>query len=182
MEKPMNPLDHVYTPPLDHPSKAIPAAVAQYLNGEDLLSKTQALRLSTISADGWPHAALLSAGDMVILPEGRVRFAFFPQADTAANLARDGRLTLTLVMAGKICELRGWVQQLLQTIPEVPLACFEMQVESVREHMAPYADVTTGITFALHDPPTVLDRWRQQIAALRGGIIQGVPEGDGITS
>ena len=178
----MNQPEHVYTPPHALSAKAIPAVVAQYLNGEDLLSKMQALRLSTLDAAGWPHAALLSAGDMLALPNGRIRFALFPQSSMAANLLRDGRLTLTLVLAGKICELRGRVQRLQQTTPEVPLACLEMQVESVREHMAPYADVTTGITFALHDPPTVLDRWRQQIAALRGGVIQGVPEGDVIAS
>jgi hypothetical protein len=49
----------------------------------------------------------------------------------------------------------------------VPLACFEGQVEAVREYVAPYAEVATGITFALHDPDTVLERWRRQIAALR---------------
>src|SRR5262245_54704531 len=68
----MNQPEHVYTPPRSYPPKAIPPAVAQYLSGEDLLSKTQALRLTTIDADGWPHAALLSAGDMLALPDGPV--------------------------------------------------------------------------------------------------------------
>jgi hypothetical protein len=163
----MNQPEHVYTPPRTHPPNAIPAAVQQYLNGEDLLAKTQALRLSTINADGWPHAALLSAGDMVALPDGRVRFALFGQSDTAANLARDGRLTVTLALAGGMCELRLRARRLQQTTPEVPLACFEAQVEAVREHVAPYAEITTGLTFTLHDPHAVLERWRRQIAALR---------------
>jgi hypothetical protein len=34
-------------------------------------------------------------------------------------------------------------------------------------HVAPYADVTSGISFALHEPSAVLDRWQRQIAALR---------------
>jgi hypothetical protein len=162
----MNQSEHVDTPRA-HASNAIPAAVAQYLNGEDLLSKTQALRLSTTGADGWPHAALLSAGDMVALPDGRVRFAVFAQSVTAANLARDGRLTLTLALAGGICGLRLLARRLEQSRPEVPLTCFEAQVEAVREDVAPNAEITTGITFSLHDPRTVLDRWRRQIAALR---------------
>jgi hypothetical protein len=33
--------------------------VARYLDGTGLLA-TQALRLSTVDAAGWPHAALLS--------------------------------------------------------------------------------------------------------------------------
>ena len=55
--------------------------VARYLDGTELLTKTQALRLSTVDADGWPHAALLSAGDMVMMPSGRIRFAIFPQSE-----------------------------------------------------------------------------------------------------
>jgi hypothetical protein len=156
----MNQPEHVYTSPHALSAKALPTAVIQYLNGEDLQSKTQAMRLSTIDAEGWPHAALLSAGDMLALADGRIRFALFSQSSTAANLDRDGRLTLTLALERGMCELRGRVQRLQQTTPKVPLDCFEMQVESVREHKEPYADVTTGITFALHNPSTVLDRWQ----------------------
>jgi hypothetical protein len=103
----MNQPEHVYTPPDAQRSKTMPATVAQYLNGEDLLSKTQALCLSTVDADGWPKACLLSAGDMLALSDGGVRFALFSQSGTAANLARDGRLTLTLSLAGGVCELRS---------------------------------------------------------------------------
>jgi hypothetical protein len=31
----------------------------------------------------------------------------------------------------------------------------------------PYADVTSGITFSLHEPQAILRRWERQIAALR---------------
>jgi hypothetical protein len=117
----MNQPEHVYRSPHEQPPKTIPAAVAHYLNGEDLLSKTQALRLSTIHAQGWPHAALVSAGDMLVLPAERVRFAVFAQSGTAANLARDGRLTLTLALAGGMCELRLRARRLQQTTPEVPI-------------------------------------------------------------
>ena len=72
------------------------------LDGSDLLEKTQALRLSTINTCGWPGAAsLLSAGDMLAMPDGRIRFVIFAQSATAANLARDGRVTMTLVLDGK---------------------------------------------------------------------------------
>jgi hypothetical protein len=47
------------------------------------------------------------------------------------------------------------------------LAFFEAEVETVRQHIAPYADVTGGITFSLHEPQAVLPRWQRQIAALR---------------
>jgi hypothetical protein len=145
----------------------MPAAVAGYLDGADLLKKTQALRLSTIDAAGWPHAALLSAGDMIALPSGRIRFALFPQSATAENLARDGRLTLTLSLDGGMCELRLRARELANSSPDVPLVFFEAEVDAVRTHVALYAKVTNGITFALNEPDAVLPRWNRQIAALR---------------
>jgi Pyridoxamine 5'-phosphate oxidase len=163
----MSQAEHTYMPPHEHPPNVAPAAVASYLDGENLLAKMQALRLSTVDADGWPHAALLSAGDMLALPDGRIRFAIFPQSGMAANLTRDGRITMSLSLDGAMYELRMHARQLQQAAPEVPLACFEAEVERVRKHVAPYADVTTGVTFALHEPQVVLPRWQRQIAALR---------------
>ena len=163
----MTEADHVYKPLPHTASTGLPVAVARYLDGTDLLEKTQALRLSTIDAAGWPHAALLSAGDMVAMPSGRVRFVLFPQSATTANLVRDGRLTLTLSLDGGMCEVRLRARRLAQASPEVPLVLFEAEVEAVRNHVAPYAAVTEGITFALHEPRAVLPRWKRQIAALR---------------
>jgi Pyridoxamine 5'-phosphate oxidase len=163
----MSEAEHVYTRPREHSAGGIPAAVASYLDGENLLTKKQALRLSTIDADGWPHAALLSAGDMLALSGGRIRFAIFPQSGMAANLARDGRITISLALDGGMWELRMRARRLQQATPEVPLACFEAQVMRVREHVEPYAAVTSGVTFILNDPQAVLPRWQRQIAALR---------------
>jgi hypothetical protein len=163
----MTEAEHAYKPLPHIASTSLPAAVARYLDGTDLLEKTQALRLSTVDAAGWPHAALLSAGDMVALPSERIRFALFPQSATTANLARDGRLTLTLSLDGGMCEVRLRARRLAHSSPEVPLAFFEAEVEAVRNHVAPYAAVTHGITFALHEPQAVLPRWKRQIAALR---------------
>jgi hypothetical protein len=163
----MNQTEHVYTPPRTMPANEIPAGVLSFLNGEDLLSKTQALRLSTVDADGWPQAALLSSGDVLALPDGRLRFAIFPNSGTATNLVRDGRLTLSMALDGGMCELRLRARPCGQGTQEVPLAFFEARVEIVRLHVAPYADVTCGISFRLHEPSTVLDRWQRQIAALR---------------
>lgn len=158
---------HAYTPPSVADEKAVPAQVARYLDGTDLLAKTQALRLSTVDAAGWPHASLLSAGDMLAMPSGRIRFVVFPQSATSANLARDGRVTLTLSLGGGMCELRLRARRITNPSSEVPLAFFEAELEAARMHVAPYAAVTSGITFALHEPQAVLPRWQRQIAALR---------------
>ena len=163
----MTEAEHAYKPLPHIASTDLPAAVARYLDGTGLLEKTQAVRLSTVDAAGWPNAALLSAGDMLAMPSGRIRFVLFPQSATTANLARDGRLTLTLSLAGGMCEVRLRAHRLAHSSPEVPLAFFEAEVEAVRNHVAPYAAVTHGITFALHEPQVVLPRWKRQIAALR---------------
>jgi hypothetical protein len=163
----MSNAENVYTPPHVLSREDIPAGVLNYLNGEDLLSKTQALRLSTVDADGWPKAALLSAGDVLALPNGRLRLAIFANSGNAANLERDGRLSLSLVLDGGMCSLRLRARKCRQGMPELSLAFFEAEIERVRMHRAPYADVTGGISFALHEPSAVLNRWQRQIAALR---------------
>jgi hypothetical protein len=163
----LNEAEHSYAPPRSGAPSAIPAEVARYLDGANLLAKMQALRLSTVDPAGWPHASLLSAGDMLALPSGRIRFVLFPNSGTAANLARDDRLTLTLSLDGGMWEMRLRVHRLPHAPPNVPLAFFEAVVQTTRQHVAPYAAVTGGVTFALHDPPSVLPRWQRQIAALR---------------
>jgi hypothetical protein len=163
----MSTAENVYAPPRVLSANEIPTGVLNYLNGEDLLSKTQAVRISTVDTDGWPKAALLTAGDVLALPNGRFRLAIFAGSGTAANLERDGRLTLGLSLDGGICSLRMRARKCSQGLPELSLAFFEAEVERVRVHVAPYAAVTGGITFTLHDPSAVLTRWDREIAALR---------------
>jgi hypothetical protein len=163
----MTEAEHRHTPARETTTSEVPAEVARYLDGTDLLAKTQALRLSTIDAAGWPHASLLSAGDMVMMPSGRIRFALFATSGMAANLARDGRLTLTVSIDGGMCELRLKARTLTAPAEETSLAFFEAEPVMTRIHVAPYAAVVSGITFALHEPQAVLPRWQRQIAALR---------------
>ena len=163
----MNMKDHVYTPPQVSSSAEIPTSVKNLLNGEDLLDKQQALRVSTVNADGWPNAALLSAGDMLVMPNGRLRFVIWPNSGTAANLMRDGRVTFSLGLDGGICEMRMLARKYSDGTPEVPLAFFEAEVQQVRQHSAQYAKVTGGITFSLNHPATTQSRWQRQITVLR---------------
>jgi hypothetical protein len=163
----MSEAEHRYMPPEVAAMASLPAVIAQYLDGTDLRAKTQALRLSTVDTAGWPHASLLSAGEALALPPNCIRFAIFPQSTTAENLRRDGRLAFTLSLDGGMHELRMRARPLADPPRDVPLAFFEAALESARFHAAPYATVTSGVTFALHEPDAVLPRWQRQIAALR---------------
>jgi hypothetical protein len=147
---------HSYRRPDTVSTRVLPEQVAAYLDGNDLLAKTQALRISTIDDEGSPHASLLSAGDMLALPPERLRFVVFPQSTTTANLVRDGRMTITLSLDGGMCELRMKCHRLAHTSTKVPLAFFEAELSEVLVHRAPYADVTGGVTFSLHEPQAVL--------------------------
>ena len=163
----MSDATHAYTRPDTVSTQVLPKEVEAYLDGTDLVAKTQALRISTVDGDGWPHAALLSAGDMLALPPGRIRFVMFPQSTAAANLVRDGRVTITLSLDGGMCELRMTCRPVTHASADLPLAFFEAELQEVRVHKAPYADISGGITFSLHEPEAVLARWQKQIAAMR---------------
>lgn len=163
----MSMADQTYTPARDMRPLEIPASVSAFLNGEDLLSKTQAVRISTTDADGWPRAILLTAGEMLVLPDGSMRFAVFRESGTAANLLRDGRLTLSLSLDRGVCEVRLRATPCNRQVPQGPLAYFRAEADGARMHVVDYADVTSGVTFAVHDPAAVLARWQQQLAALR---------------
>ena len=158
---------HTYVRPEMASVTTLPPKVAEYLDGTNLPGKTQALRLSTVDAEGWPHASLLSAGDMLAMPSGRIRFVIFGQSTTAANLVRDGRVTITLSLDGGMCELRMKCRRLTGAPLGDAFACFEAELINARIHKAPYADVSGGITFALHEPRVVLQRWQRQIDAMR---------------
>jgi hypothetical protein len=158
---------HTYARPDAASTTILPPPIAAFLDGTDLLAKTQALRLSTVDSQGWPHASLLSAGDMLAMPSGRIRFVIFPQSTTTANLMRDNRVTITLSWDGGMCELRMRCHRLTHSSPEVPLAFFEAEMVEVRTHKAPYATVSGGITFVLNEPQSVLSRWQRQIDAMR---------------
>lgn len=163
----MSNIAHVYTRPDITSTTALPGQVEAYLDGTDLLAKTQALRISTVDAEGWPHASLLSAGDMLAMPSGRIRFVAFTQSTTTANLMRDGRVTVTLSLDGGMCELRMRCRRLAHPSPDTPLAFFEAELVEVRIHKAPYATVRGGVTFAVHEPRSALLRWQKQIDAMR---------------
>ena len=162
----MSASDHAYVAPRAVRTTALPAAVVAYFDGTDLLAKVQAVRISTIDADGWPHASLLSAGDMLAMPSGHIRMVVFAASMTTANLTRDRRVTVTLVLDGAMQELRMACRRLAASFDE-RYAVFEAELSEAREHRAPYATLAGGVTFALREPQAVLQRWQAQIDALR---------------
>ena len=166
MEDHMSDSDQIYQPPTWIATSFMPDEIRDFLNGDDLERKlSQAVRISTVSEDGWPHAAMLSAGEMLALDAFEVAMLLYDGSNTSRNLARDGRLTLTLPLDHGLCEMR------LRAIAKKRQGrhrCFTALVEDVRQHQSRYADVVSGVTFRLHDPTSVLARRSRQIETLRG--------------
>jgi len=161
MENYVSDSDQVYQPPKRIATAFMPDEILDFLNGKDLDRKlSQAVRLSTIGEDGWPHAAMLSAGEMLALDSSEIAMLLYEGSNTSRNLARDGRLTLTLPLDHGLCEMRLRATEWHR--------CFTALVEDVRQHRSHYADVVSGVTFRLHDPTAVLARWSRQIEMLQG--------------
>ena len=162
----MNPNECVYTEPLD--SKALPADVVKTLDGTDLESRSgEAIRLITLGEDGWPHAAQLSIGEVLAVNATELLLATWPRSHTTQNLRRDGRLTLALVAHGAVLEMCGHATLEAEHQTKIDLDVFRVTIQSVHEHRAKYADVTSGVTFILHDHERTLARWRDQIDTLK---------------
>ena len=103
----MSDSDQIYQPPRRIATSFMPEEILDFLNGDDLDRKlSQAIRISTVSEEGWPHAAMLSAGEMLALDASEVAMLLYEGSNTSRNLARDGRLTLTLKLEHGLCEMR----------------------------------------------------------------------------
>jgi hypothetical protein len=165
MEKRVLDSDHFYQPPKQIATAFMPDDILDFLNGRDLDRKlTEAIRISTVGEQGWPHAAMLSVGEILALDSSEVAILVYENSNTSRNLARDGRLTLTLPLDRGLCEIRLRATAKNQ---EGRHRCFTAVVEGVRQHRSDYSDVVSGVTFRLHDPTAVLARWSRQIELLR---------------
>ena len=138
--------------------------MAQF-NGEALASKVgvSALLVSH-AADGWPHVAYLSCGEILALPPDRVRLGLWPGSGSALAIAASGRACLHAAVAGVVWEAR------LRTVGRArtdPLFMTEMEVVETVVHRAPYARVEAMIGFVLSDPDQAVTRWQEQMARLR---------------
>ncbi|BAU12999.1 hypothetical protein LEP3755_35350 [Leptolyngbya sp. NIES-3755] len=164
----MNEANQVYVPPKPIDPKELPSAIRSFLDGNNLSAKPMnAIRLSTVNEEGWAHASLLSVGEVLALPDAKIRFAISPHSSTTTNLLRDGRVTMVIPFDRGVCEMRLRSRPIHKEIEGIPLSFFEAQIESIRHLVSAYADVESGETFSLHEPQAVFGRWDRQIAALR---------------
>ncbi|MBS1878954.1 MAG: pyridoxamine 5'-phosphate oxidase family protein [Actinobacteria bacterium] len=146
---------------------AVPPALAAVLARDPAESEGFTLLLLSV-ADGWPHQAMISVGEVVALDERRLALALWPTSTSAGAVAASGRATLTAVVGPTSYALRLRMRRLadLETPLGGTLACFEAEVSAASADQAPYAELESGVRFRLLDREQVLARWRQVRQAL----------------
>lgn len=147
---------------------SVPQALRDALAGEPTDDGFTVLLL-TGREDGWPHLSMLSAGEVVVLDEQRLRLAVWPASTAAGRLAADGRATLAAVLAPASYLVRVDARSLGEIATPLAgrLAAFEATVRSASVDEAPYAVIETGVRFRLKDPDATLPRWAEVRRALR---------------
>jgi uncharacterized protein YndB with AHSA1/START domain len=146
----------------------LPSPLMREFDGDHLESRTQeAVRLSTLTQDGWPHAAYLSRGEILVVSPTTLLVMTWRNSQSTQNLNRNGRTTMGFVSEGAIVEVRGRAERLGMARDFPELNIFRIVAVSVKQHRAPYAEVSSGLTFTLHHPRETLNRWERQIVALR---------------
>ncbi|MBS1887650.1 MAG: pyridoxamine 5'-phosphate oxidase family protein [Actinobacteria bacterium] len=145
----------------------VPPELAAMLARDPAESEGFTLLLLSV-ADGWPHQAMLSVGEVVALDERRLALALWPTSTSAAAVEAAGRATLTAVVGPTSYALRLRARRLtdLETPLAGTLACFAAEVDAVSADEAPYAELESGVRFRLHDPEPTFARWREVRSAL----------------
>ena len=147
----------------------LPVDLVGLLAGHDLAQREGlTLLLVTTAPDGWPHVAMLSAGEVVATGPRELRLALWPGSGTTANLAHSGRSLLMLVTAAAAYYIRLAARRGGDiALSRGPRAFFVATVEEILEDVVSYADLTSGIGFRLKDPGPVLTAWAEAVTALR---------------
>jgi hypothetical protein len=138
----------------------------QAFTGENLETAAHGAILASVDAEGWPHQAYLSAGEILAQNTG-LSIALWPGSRTTANIDRQGRAVLYTAAGGAIWEAR--LQLARRQPPAEGPAIFDGEILETRRHAAPYAEVISLLDFRLLDEEDTLKRWAKQIALLRGG-------------
>ena len=152
----------------------LPPPLQQLFAGRDLASGVGlTFLLLTVDADGWPHLAMLSVGELLLDDDRTLRAGLWLHSTATRNLTRERRGVLALVHggAGYYLRLRAQRGPDLDLGDDGRLAYFDLTVEDVLEDAVNYAELTSGMTFRLHHPEQVLRRWQRTVDALRTAAV-----------
>ena len=146
----------------------LPKEIIELLNGQDLEDKKHlVMMLQSITAEGYPHTAMVSVGESVAIDSDNIRIALWPDTQTAQRLVETGKGSLVIVYAKKIY----YIELDLSVLPSLnnEIYCrlrFEASVKTVKEDNAKYAEIISGISIQLYDAENVVERWKVTVKEL----------------
>ena len=135
----------------------MPAALRERLDGRDLRGVMgRAHMVVTLDAQGRPHPAMLSYGDLLATGPAELRVATYRSSGTANNLRRSGHFTLCFVDAGMAYYVKGRAEELPSMADFPKLTRFRVAVEQVLEDYSQAeiegdARILGGISFTVGD-------------------------------
>ncbi len=155
----------------------LPDTLTSLLDGRDLPSREGlTLLLVTVGEDGWPHVAMLSAGEVLAASARELRLAMWPRSNSTANLTRTGQGTLMLVHDQASYYLRLKARRTRDlSVRDGARAFFVATLEDVLRDVVGYAVITGGPAFRLKEPDKVVPGWEETVAAMRRAESDGSP-------
>ena len=151
----------------------LPATVRDRLSGRDLRRLMGRAHMAvTLDAQGRPHPAMLSYGEVLATGPGELLIGTYKSSTTAHNLRRDGKFALCLVDEGMVYYVKGRAAEMPPMADFPKLARFRVQVEQVLEDYSQAeiegdAKVLSGITFTVGNATEAwLRDWERLLRAL----------------
>jgi hypothetical protein len=141
--------------------------LVRFYDGTSLDEKAStAAYLVTIGEDDWPHAAMISVGELLIGSNRRAALAIWAHSQTTRNLIRTCRAVLLVVLSGRAvgAQLRLYRTDEVDGIEGLQI--FTGNVELAFADAAPYASLTSAVKFRLHSPADGIARWRRTLDVL----------------
>ncbi len=145
-----------------------PAALLALLDGQDLDAKVgETLIVIATGDDGWPLAATISVGELLLDDDGGVLLTLFAASRTSTAIAATGRALVLAVVDGAILRLR--LELAVSSAAELPgRVILDGAVVALERDTVPYARVIHGIGFELTERGDAVARWREQLRVLEG--------------
>ena len=132
----------------------LPADLQRRLRGDDLEAVADKVVLvSTVDAEGWPHAAMLSYFEVVAIDPRTIRIAAYGSSSTVANMRHTGKVTLIVIDERVAYYVKAEVEELAAAMTATPFnAALECRVRAVLadepdEVLEPGAYVASGVTY-----------------------------------
>jgi hypothetical protein len=89
------------------------ADLYQRLSGKNLEAHAEtAILICTVDAHGWPHPAVLSYFEVLARDDRNVRLALYGNSSSAANVRRNGKLTILVYDERAAYYIKGAVEEL----------------------------------------------------------------------